>query len=277
MRNLRDSLRSIVPNWLSDRPILNVGFAVLFTIALMGDCLLEALFEGMFAAWPGRGTNTALSLIGQSRGIIRGVNETDAAYASRLIDWLAIWYNAGRDTLLLQLLQNYVGGNLPMRLITRAGQFVSIDSSGTITFDTDTSWNWDTVVLPERATWWSDIWVIVYVTDAQWDTFASLTDPAWTAAWGTYTNGACYTVPLSTSAGITSIIRDFRGVHTWLEAIVFTDDTARFIPGALGPTDPKGGWGNWSRDIGGVQTPGRDIVTTPGGGLLRYMVPTGGG
>lgn len=275
--NLRDALRNIVPNWLSNRRGLNVAFSVLYVIAMMCDFLIEAMIQGVWAAWPGKGDPSALPYIGQSRGIPRGLSESDASYAARLIGWLTTWVESGSDALLIQLLQIYLGGNLPVRIVDRAGQFTSIDAAGNVTFTTDATWNFDSVEFPVRAGWWSDLWVIVYITDGRWPPYtATLSDSAWLAAWGTYNGFAVgMQVPVAVAQGIVSITHTFKGAHAWLEAIVFTTDTALFIPGALTSGFPDGKWGNWSRQIAGVQTPARATVSS--GGVLRYMVPNNGG
>lgn len=274
-RNLRHALKSLVPNWMADNPNgLNVLFAVLFAIALMGDLLIEAITEGVFAAWPGAGTETALALIGRSRGFIRGVGETAEAYATRLRAWLDIWPEAGSDELLGRLIQGYLGGNPVVRVVDRRGHFTTINADQSVTVANDSSWNFDATENPERLPWWSDIWVIVYI-DNRWPVYTNLSDPAWLAAWGTANTGTGHQVPSSIPNDIAHIISVFKGAHSYLEAIVFTTDNALFIPGALGSTFPNGRWGNWSRIVGGVEIPAR--ATTSPGGVIRYWIPSGGG
>lgn len=274
-RNLRHALKSLVPNWMADNPNgLNVTFAVLFAIALMGDLFIEAMTEGVFAAWPGAGTTTSLPLIGRSRGFIRGVAETDDAYAARLRAWLDTWPEAGSDALLVRLIQNYLGGNLVVRAVDRRGKFTTIDSGGVITTTIDATWNFDATENPERVGWWSDLWVIVYL-DGRWATYASLSDAGWLAAWGTTLTGTGHAVPAGIADDIKVILSVFKGAHSYVEALVFTTDTSIFVPGSLGVTYPDGRWGNWSRVSGGVEIPAR--ATVSGGGVIRYWIPAGGG
>ncbi len=275
-RNLRNALKSIIPNWLADVPGLNVGFAFLFIIALMGDLFIEAMLEGVFAAWPGKGTPTALALVGQSRGFTRGEAETDASYAERLRGWLDVWPNAGSDEVLARLIHIYLGSNLKVRVVDRKGQFTTIDTDGTVSFTTDATWNWDATDIPERLTWCSDVWVIVYVTDGRWPTYYSLSDPAFISAFGHADGvGVGHEVPRAVPNDILSIISVFKGAHNWVEALVFTTDTAAFVPGSLGVTYPNGTWGFWSRYAGGVQSRARANDTA--GGTVRYWIPVSGG
>ncbi len=275
-RNLRNALKSLVPNWLSDRARgLNVGFAVLFAFALFCDLIIEAMYEGVFAAWPGKGTPTALALNGQSRGLIRGLAETDDAYAERLRGWLDVWPEAGSDETLVRLIQTYLGNNLVVRIVDRAGRFTTIHADGSVTTATDATWNFDSLELPERASWNGDLWIIIYVTDGRWVTYSTLGDPAWTARWGVVGSGIGLSSPTAAVKDIAQIIAVFKGAHTWVEAIVLTDDAAAFVPGSLGVTYPNGRWGHWSRDIAGTQT--RSRANTTAGGYVRYWVPQYGG
>ncbi len=273
-RNLRHALKSLVPNWLADRPALRFGFTVLYVIALYADLLLEGMWQGLASAFPGAGTPTALALIGQGRALIRGSVETDDEYSARLRDWLNVWPEAGSDETLLTLLQNYLGGSLKMRLVTRAGNFTTIETDGTFTYATDGAWNFDETELPARSTWFSDIWLIVYL-DTRWPSYTSLTDTAWTAAWGVSNLGLGHQVPRNIVNDLYSIIAVFKGPHTFLEAIVWTTDTALFVPGSLGSTYPNGRWGNWSRDNAGAQVAARPV--TSGAGVLRFWTPKTGG
>ncbi len=275
-RNIRHALKSIIPNWLSEVPGLKVGFTVLFVIALFCDLLVEVMLEGLFAAWPGKGTSTALSLNGRSRGFVRGLGETDDAYALRLIAWLDTWPDAGADELLVRLIQGYLGNNLVVRLIDRRGRFTTIDANNDVTVEHDATWNFDATELPERTAWWSDFWVVVYVTDGRWATYTDLTDTLWLQNFGhTDRGGVGHTVDRHTPQDIKTLLGIFKGAHTYCEAIVFTDDTALFIPGALGATYPDGRWGHWSRLSAGVQIRARAIDS--GAGSIRFWVPSAGG
>ncbi len=281
-RNIRHALKSIVPNWLADLPGLNVGFAILFIIALCADILVDVMMQGLFASWPGKGDPSALAYIGRARGLIRGIGESDDAYALRLQQWLDIWPESGSPATLGKLIQGYLGGNLVVRVIGRRGDFTTINADGTVTTDTDTTWNSDETEYPIRAInpptqagYWSDYWVIVYL-DNRWGTYADFNDAAWLANWGTYNGGGIgHEVPRGIRDDINSIVAVFKGAHTWVEYIALTTDTALFVPGSLGSTYPDGYWGRWSRYVAGKQVPARALAS--GGGTIRYWVPAGGG
>ncbi len=112
--------------------------------------------------------------------------------------------------------------------------------------------------------------------DSRWPIYVTLSDPAWLAAWGTTTNGGVgHQVPRGIVRDIAVLMSVFKGAHSWIETLVFTTDSAIFIPGALGATYPDGRWGAYSREIAGVQTLARP--NTSGGGILRYWDPGSGG
>ncbi len=281
-RNLRHALKSIVPNWLADIPGLNVGFSILFIVALCADILIDVLMQGVFAAWPGKGDPSALSLIGRGRGLIRGREEGADEYALRLLDWLALWPESGSAETLGRLVQGYLGGSLVVRVIDRRGNFTTVNADGSVDQDIDATWNFDETGYPIRAInpptqpgWWSDVWVVVYL-DTRWPTYTDLTDADFIANWGTYdAGGTGHEVPRGIRDDLNSIFAVFKGAHNWVECVVFTTDTALFVPGALGATYPDGEWGRFSKYSAGKQIPAR--ATTSAGGTIRYWVPAGGG
>lgn len=273
-RNIRDSIKSFIPNWLANRLALQVAFKVIYIIALMCDLAVEAMLEGFRAPMPGLGTPTALPYIGQTRGLIRGLTETDASYIARLLKWLDLWEQAGSAETLVQLVQVFLGNNLVVRLVDRSGNFVTANANGTTTFTTDGNWDWDDAIV-ERFTWWGDLWLIVYDTDGRYPTYSNLSDPTWIAQWGTYQNfGTGHEVTRNVVDGIYAITGSFKSPHTWLSAIVWCTDPLYFIPHSLSGT-PDGNFGNWGRDIGDVTSPAR--LTQTVGGTIRYWTPQFGG
>lgn len=278
--NLRHAIKSYVPNWLSNRVGFQSAFKILYACALLCDSLIAFGLQGIDAAWPGRGTPTALALIGQGRGLIRGIGESDDSYAARLRAWLTTWRNSGSPEVLAQLIQSYLGGMPVVRVIDRAGNFVTANADGTTTKVSDPTWNWDTVLNPERAGWWSDIWIVIYYSNATWPYYTSFTDPAWDAAWGTYNNfGLGFEITREPVEGISQIVASFKGAHTWVSAVIFTTDVTLFVPGSLGNSgNPDGTWGNWSKPVGipMVQRRARSIETN-GTEHTRYMIPNRGG
>jgi hypothetical protein len=278
----RDLLRPpYVPWWLSDRPdgqapypgptTRNVGYRFLWTMAAILDCGMEYLYQGVQAAYPGWGTDTALPLIGQTRDILMGETETPAAYGARLRGWLEAHAQTGPIGLAQQL-HYYLPGQPMVRIVDRSGNWVTVDASGNVTTLElgASSWDWDTVSNPERnvvgAPYWSDLWVIVY---------------------GTVDGQACYPIRPGTEGGLTGddgygwgfliphvsadnvrrIISRWKGAHSRVRDVIFTPSLEQFDP--LTPAAgvwPNGTWGSWMYYSGGVASFPRDTT-------CRYLEP----
>jgi hypothetical protein len=69
----------------------------------------------------------------------------------------------------------------------------------------------------------SDIWIVLYVTDARWPFYyrASI-DPAFIAAWGAGTLGTGHQVPREAYQGVMNIIADMKGAHTYVQAVIIS-------------------------------------------------------
>lgn len=311
-RGLRHALASFVPNWLSNRPGLNVGYRILFTIALVFDTLVETMLQGLYAAMPGKGTPTALSYIGQGRGILQGPNEPNSSYATRLRAWLASWFNAASDEILCIMLQNFlcnanivqgatVGGVIPsVTIFDRAGHWVTANNAGVTSSGTDTNWNWDSISNPERIGSWSDIWIIVNPDPFKtWEGVGKTgwvnPAPAIPMGGGSYANaqwqlggpqgvGLGHQVSRAYVNGMLSIISTWKGAHIFVVNVIWTNVASPllFSPGNLTATgNPDGTWGKWGvRNSGtGVYQASRTRELTIGGvyqGHVRYWTPNGG-
>jgi hypothetical protein len=275
-RGLRASINSFVPNWLSNRLGLNNGFKILYTIALIFDAILTVCLQGIRATFPGFGTPTALPILGQARGLIMWLNETNEHYAARLINFRNTWANAGSTELLAQLIQGYLGTNPVVRIVNRGGLFVTANADGTTSVQVDTNWDWDSTSNPEREFYWSDIWIIISPSPYT-VTFQSFTDPNWVLAWGGATGGGIgHNAPRVQVSNLLQLISTWKGAHTYVRAIIWTTDTTLFVPGNLTITgNPNGTWGNWCFETGGNSLPSRTRVTSLG--TVRYWTPPNGG
>jgi hypothetical protein len=276
-KGIRDWLKAYIPKWLSNRPGLNNGFKILYGMAVQADMLLDLAIEAVGSWWPGYAlgaTNQALDassaipLLGLSRGILQGEAETQAAYAVRLQAWRETWANAGSSEVLAEEIQAYLGNTPTVRIVDRSGNWVTRAPDGTVS-KVVAPWNWDSVSNPERAQWWSDLWIIVY--PCEWPitgtTLASLV-----GVWGTYNGGGTgHGVPRAAVDAILSLVETFKGAHCWCQAILFSYDATLFVPGTTVSGDPDGTWGNFSRNVGGVQVPARLAD-----GRVRFWIPNGG-
>lgn len=256
----RDAIRRYVPAWLSDRPQSNrtVGFRFLWSMALVLDGMMEYLVRGLQASWPGLGTSTALPLIARSRGMIRGENESDTAFATRLQAWLDKWRSAGSAEAIARAIHEYCANHPRVRIVTRGGYWVTLAQDGTIT-RTQAAWNWDGTSHPERASWWSEIWIIVYPT--QWaHTPGVLGDPG--EVWGIADGlGIGHDVRPTPYEELRGLVMQWKSAHTKVRAIVWTSDAALFDPAVPGSL-PNGTWGAWGTTGAGARVAsGRNLST----------------
>jgi hypothetical protein len=260
---LRARLTDFLPSWLNDGDEdKSFGYRVLWVLTRFLDAGISAAIQGSLAA-VGRGTPTALKYVGDARGVIRGRLDTDESYRAKLPTWIQRWKEAGSQRRLAREVWEYLGDSR-VRVVNRAGHWVSIDIDGTTT-ETDASWDWDSVSNPERNDpdnpWWSDEWIIIYPTYAvRGGTFGDLTgdDDGF---------GLGHLCPRAQVDAIKLIIDRYKAAHSCVRAVIWTSDPDRFDP-AVDASKPDGTWGQWSITSGGhCVASGRDLTT------CRYWEP----
>jgi hypothetical protein len=248
----RDAIRKYVPPWLSDRPSSGrtVGFRMLWSMVAPIDSSAEVLIQGLMARLPAVGTNTALPYTGRTRGILRGQNETDAEYAARLRGWLERWRLAGSMDAIALTLHEYLANNPRVRVVNRAGYMVTVDTDGSITKE-QTSWDWDSVSHPERAGFWSEIWIIVY--PMQWGKTGPFLDTAGSPTWGEDDLGIGHDVTREEYDAVKALIATWKSAHTKVRAIIWSLDSDAFDP-STPASMPDGNWGAWGGTGSGIRT-----------------------
>ena len=241
----RDSLRSWLPWWLSDRKYSSgktVGFRAVWVMIAMLDAIADWIVAGLVAPWPGMGTPSALPLISRSRGILRGMGDTDATHGARLRSWLDIWALAGSSVQLAREVQNYLGNSPTVRIVNRAGSWVIIGPDGAVSsVQGDASWHWDDTSNPERAGYWSEMWIIIYATPFAMPALGTWGDGS---VWGGDGTGINQTVSRVDYDAVKNIIATWKSAHSKVRAIVWTTDITvcnLAYPDSL----PDGQWGNW--------------------------------
>lgn len=250
----RDRFPEWATRWMSAHRAPNL-FRVLWVVIGMVDVAVDVLMQG-FAAWlPGAGTSTALAYIGRSRGILRGQADTDATYAAKLRGWLDRWRTAGTAYAICRELHEWLGNGPRVRVITRSGHWTTIETNGVVTRTTAT-WDWDSVSNPERAGFWSDIWIVIYPT--QWAASGTWGDGRF---WGARDSGIGHRVTRAEYDAVRGIIRTWKGAHTRVRCVIWTSDTALFDPTSA-PSKPDGTWGKWGRYVAGSYVAsGRNTTT----------------
>lgn len=247
--NLRfiDILSSFVPEDLSNRPGLDVGFKALWTWALFADLATEALTQGIASWFPGLGTPSARTMLAENRGITRGPGELSAEFDERLRTWLVSTAEKGQTLGLLRQIQAYVPGRPKVRGITRSGHWVTLDTDGTVTVETS-AWTWDELLLPERAAFWSNLFVVVYTS--AWD----LQDACGTGKKVGVNEGAGFKISRSQAQELRALIREWKAARTRVRCVIFTSNAALFDP--LNPASvPDGTWGRWGKPGGAGYNP----------------------
>jgi hypothetical protein len=229
--------------WLSDRVEdgLVTGYLIWWVVAATLDHLHEFALEGMFAAWPGYGTPTALDMIGRSRGMIRGMSESDDSFASRLPHWLTLWHFAGSETNLVQAFHEYLLGQPKCFIVNRAGTRVTVAPDGTTTTDTIT-WDWDSLSNPERAGYWSELWMVVFAPPWQ---IGPATLPLW--QWGDTDIGYGHASPrvdVDALKGLLETGPSQHAAHSYMRCIIWCYDDTLF-DSTSPSTMPDGTWGEW--------------------------------
>lgn len=246
---LSDGLERIVPWWLRNRPGLDRGYKFLWASAIMCDALVDALMRGIQAAWPGYGTPTALDETGATRGIARGLSDTDDEYAARLQSWLDDYARAGSDEAIVRGLHEYLRGRPMVRLVDRHGQWTEVDTAGNLrTFSA--AWDWDSLSHPTGATDRpTDIWIIVYGPD--YETYASWSELD-------LEHGVGHTAPIEEVDQAVAVLKQWKPAHNWIRCVLWVDSPPAFDPEAPAGM-PDGYWGNWGKDGGaGVWVPSRN-------------------
>lgn len=234
---------NFVETWLAKAPVWMTRPVIkrfVSAMLLLVDKGVGTLLWGLYARFPGLGTPTALPLIGQSRGMIRGMDDTDQSWAAKLITWLDRWHIAGGQRAIARAVQDYCAGTPKVKVVNRTGRMTTLDSDGTITVE-DVTWDWDSLSHPRRndpdEPFWSEIWIIVYT-------------PPWAIAGPMQTNtpadsGIGQLCPRVDVDAIKQLIDTWKAAHTFVRGVLWSYDAALFDP-TTPSTMPDGTWGSWS-------------------------------
>lgn len=247
-RKFVDSFFASVPVWMT-RPN---GKAFLTAFMLFLDLCMVVLEESFYARMPGLGTPTALPLIAHDRGLLRGMTDTDASFSARLITWLDRWRQAGSQIAIARAIQDYVGGNPKVKVVSRAGVMTTLEAGGASSSVQTVTWDWDSISNPERANgahlgwntagalFWAEIWIIIYA-------------PPWTqfAGWpgGPSPLGAL-NMPRIDDENIKTLLAQWKSAHTFVRAVILTYDATLFDPSNSAKM-PNGKFGQWSYPTSG--------------------------
>jgi hypothetical protein len=274
-RSLREGLASVTPTWLINLPGFRNLYSVAWTICLIGDCLREIAWEGQIATYPGACQPDALVLHGQSRGLLQGEAESNDHFGARLRAWRVTGNQQGKQAILAQQIQQYLGNNPLVRVIQRlpilsgppVAMYVTANTDGTVS-ETIANWDWDSIsgytddvttyVGPVCRGFWADAWIVVYPGE-------------WSIA-GLITPLTGQRVPVVAHEAILNLVAQWKGEHIFVRAIMFSYNALLFDPTTPGHAgNPDGTWGYWHKiDNSGNVVAARNLTD------VRYWIPAHG-
>lgn len=196
-----------------------------YSLDLIKDAYLERVRLGLLYRHPeGNGVTAApsdaLAQTGKTRGIVRGISETDAGYAARLKRHLKDRRQQGTPWALMRQLQAYIGEGSSFRVVTINGTYCSLSTAGIETYQLGGTWNWTDADLSQ----WSRFWVVIYPGN-RWG------GHLWGEGglyWGTFNWGLDFTEgQLNT---LRAIIRKWKPAGTKCVSIIVATDGTRFDP-----------------------------------------------
>lgn len=161
--------------------------------------------------------------------------------------------------------QGYLRTKPRVRIVNRAGFFLTLEQDGATYSEHQGTWDWDSVSHPERndpdEPWWSELWIIVYTAPEQWP-FASGTLGDADDVFGDDGLGLGHDVTRKEYDAVRGQASQFKAAHTLVRAVIWCSDPDLFDPTAPA-TLPDGTWGAWSMDDGtGARIPsGRDLTS----------------
>lgn len=247
MQTFRDAIRRASPSWLTGY----WGYRLLYAMAIQLDALGDAVTFGVKLRFPGVYSGESLPLIGRERGIVRGFDETDAAYTARLLRWLDALRRKGSPYELLRQLRGYLTGHdVRIRVVNNGGAWYTQNVDGSTEYVLAANWNWDGSTAA-----WSRFWVILYPPAELWTRDGTWGDGS---VWGDDgTTWGC-TAPIEQAETIRGIVAEWSGAHSRCVNIIVSFDPAAFNPTDTTPPLPDGTWGHWGKLVGGVMVPARD-------------------
>lgn len=243
--------KRLTPAWLHTGD----GELVGYSLDLIKDAFVTRAFLALLYGYPQNGPNgetapaDALAKMGLDRRVIRGISETDAAYALRLRQYLTDRRTCGNPFTLMKVLAAYVGTGSSFRTVDVRGNWYSRSAAGVETSSLDTgNWNWDGITSR-----WARFWVVIYPPAGLWDEStndwgdAGLDYKDIGLAWGS-------TMHPTQASTIRFLVKDWKPAGTRCVEIIVAFNGSTFDPTA---PEPDGTYGRWSKTVDGVRVASR--------------------
>ncbi|HWZ58396.1 MAG TPA: hypothetical protein VNW46_05410 [Gemmatimonadaceae bacterium] len=243
------------PRWLFGK----VTQAFLFAVVAPLDAIMQWIFEGVRARFPGAGPAECDPFVARNAGIYPGRVEPRAAWAARAAQWLRAWRRAGSPFAILEQLSGFFAPNPPpLYIVTDSGHWYArmppgvgapagmVGTAPEFTLPltarppiTASNWIWD----PYTGVRWSRFWVVVDMSGGpfthpnQWGG-AGLTWGLVNLTWGS--NATTLDI-----AGMRDAVIRFMPAASQCLYIIF-DFGGHFQPTGSGAGYPAGNWQYWA-------------------------------
>jgi hypothetical protein len=242
----RDTIRRISPSWLQGF----FGYRLTYSIAIHLDAFGDGLVAALKLRFPNLYTPETLALIGRERGIRRGPDEIDAAYAARLRVWWETHKHDGNPYTLMTSIAGYLSPHpIVIRDVNNAGAWYTRNADGTTAYVLAGNWNWDNDSVD-----WSRIWLIIF-PGSLWTKTG-----AWGvgAPWGPDTFGNPTWGSSATPAQVAGVraVAQGHAAHADLVNVIVAFDATKFDPAGGGL--PDGTWGEGYKLVAGAQVATRE-------------------
>lgn len=243
MARFRFAFKKLMPSWLTE----GEGELIGYSSRIVMDADAQRAKEGAKARFPEHAPDDALKYIARDRKIVRGIDESAAAYAARVITWLDDHRVRGTPFKLCAMLAAYCNAAVRVRTVDQRGNWFTRDRDGTESFTLDTgNWNWDTTYTDAA---WGRFWVIIYPTSdgepwssaPRWGDVGAVYGPDRT--WGT-------TATPGQVAAVRQLVREWKPAGTRCETIIIAFDDASFDPTA---PEPDGDWLHWGVGVPSIK------------------------
>lgn len=248
MMTLRTLRKWLGPSWLTQT---GESGLIGYSFALVKDAFLQRAYLGLLAGYPQNDKNgataptDALTLMGRDRKIVRGISDTDASYAARLLLWLDDHRTRGNPFTLMRQLAGYCGPGVSFRTVDNSGNWRARDANGVETSSGHLgNWNWD-----GSTSDWSRGWVIIY-PGSLWIAEGTLGDGT---VYGDTTGTLGTTATQEQAATLHTIVTDWSPAGTQVEIILALDATS-FAPAS---PEPDGLWRSFYKYVTGTAVASR--------------------
>jgi hypothetical protein len=246
-------------------PFLTSGDGALigWSLDVVKDAYAERTRQGLLVRFPQQdasgtpGPHDAQSAMGRDRRVVRGINESAAAYSVRMLAWIDDRKRAGNAFALLQKLSEYLGAGCVLKTVDAQGNWYVRAADGTETYYLrKANWEWDSHPLVGGIRRWSRFWVIIHPPASLWTEGATYGSGY---VWGDTTQTYGSTATPAQVQTVRFIISDWMPAGTRCANVIEAFDPASFDP--TGAVDDAGMpnflWEHWSKNVGGVQVPAR--------------------